>query len=438
MKSSAKKVELASVDDLFSTEESRADAQRERVLEIPLSELHPFKNHPFKVKDDESMMETADSIRQYGVLVPAIARPDPEGGYELVAGHRRHRASELAEKETMPVIVRDLDDDAATIIMVDSNLQRESLLPSERAFAYKMKLDAMKHQGERRDLTCAQVGHKSDGKKSRDILAEQVGQSKNQIQRFIRLTELIPELLDMVDEVAKLKLMKADHQSKQYRLEDQLLKYFPQEIETNKGYIQGFEADLETLAAHPHPADGFAGMEIRGDVLTDKENAGAALLDACKEVKTSDPVQIGSYRGYAMSVEFSAWKQEYTLLLKGQMTHRATLGTDPRGNLTRIDNALAQMPQRLEAVKNQLENLYQQQAAAKEEVGKPFPFEDDLRVKSARLVELDTLLNIDGKGHTQPETVVAKSARPSVLDSLKRPVPPRSLEKKPKQHEEVR
>ncbi|MCB6198956.1 SNF2-related protein [Acetatifactor sp. DFI.5.50] len=248
----------------------------------------------------------------------------------------------------------------------------------------------------------------------------------------------IKERMDLDVEVARLKLMKADHQSKQYRLEDQLLKYFPQEIETNKGYIQGFEADLETLAAHPHPADGFAGMEIRGDVLTDKENAGAALLDACKEVKTSDPVQIGSYRGFTMSVEFQAWKQEYTLLLKGQMTHRATLGTDPRGNLTRIDNALAQMPQRLEAVKNQLENLYQQQAAAKEEVGKPFPFEDDLRVTSARLVELDTLLNIDGKGHAQPETVVAKSARPSVLDSLKRPVPPRSPEKKPKQHEEVR
>ena len=248
----------------------------------------------------------------------------------------------------------------------------------------------------------------------------------------------IKERMDLDVEVSRLKLMKADHQSKQYRLEDQLLKYFPQEIETNKGYIQGFEADLETLATHPHPADGFAGMEIRGDVLTDKENAGAALLDACKEVKTSDPVQIGSYRGFTMSVEFEAWKQEYTLLLKGQMTHRATLGTDPRGNLTRIDNALVQMPQRLEAVKNQLENLYQQQAAAKEEVGKPFPFEDDLRVKSARLVELDTLLNIDGKGHAQPETVVAKSARPSVLDSLKRPMPPRSLEKKPKQHEEVR
>jgi len=200
LKSSAKKVELASVDDLFSTEESRADAQREKVVEIPLSELHPFKGHPFKVKDDEAMMETADSIKQYGVLVPAIARPDPEGGYELVAGHRRHRASELAEKETMPVIVRDLDDDAATIIMVDSNLQRESLLPSERAFAYKMKLDAMKHQGERVDLTCSQVGNKLEGKKSSEILAEQVGQSKNQIFRYIRLTELIPELLDMVDE----------------------------------------------------------------------------------------------------------------------------------------------------------------------------------------------------------------------------------------------
>ena len=200
MKSSAKKVELASVDDLFSTEESRADAQREKVLEIPLSELHPFKDHPFKVKDDEAMMETADSIRQYGVLVPAIARPDPNGGYELVAGHRRHRASELAGKDTMPVIVRDLDDDQATIIMVDSNLQRESLLPSERAFAYKMKLEAMNHQGARADLTCSQVGNKLPGKKSSEVLAEQVGQSKNQIFRYIRLTELIPELLDMVDE----------------------------------------------------------------------------------------------------------------------------------------------------------------------------------------------------------------------------------------------
>ena len=248
----------------------------------------------------------------------------------------------------------------------------------------------------------------------------------------------IKERMDLDVEVSRLKLMKADHQSKQYRLEDQLLKYFPEEIEKHKGFIKGFESDLEVLAAHPHPEDGFAGMEIRGDLLTDKENAGAALLDACKEVKTSDPVQIGSYRGYAISVEFSAWKQEYTLLLKGQMTHRATLGTDPRGNLTRIDNALAQMPQRLEAAKAQLDNLYQQQAAAKEEVGKPFLYEEELRSKNARLVELDTLLNIDGKGPAHDEAVVAKSTRPSVLNHLKRPVPPRSTDKKPKQHEEVR
>ena len=248
----------------------------------------------------------------------------------------------------------------------------------------------------------------------------------------------IKERMDLDVEVSRLKLMKADHQSKQYRLEDQLLKYFPEEIEKHKGFIKGFESDLEVLAAHPHPEDGFAGMEIRGDLLTDKENAGAALLDACKEVKTSDPVQIGSYRGYAISVEFSAWKQEYTLLLKGQMTHRATLGTDPRGNLTRIDNALAQMPQRLEAAKAQLDNLYQQQAAAKEEVGKPFLYEEELRSKNARLVELDTLLNIDGKGQAHTESVVAKSTRPSVLDNLKRPVQPRSTDKKPKQHEEVR
>ena len=199
MKSSAKKIELASVDDLFSTEEGRQDAKLEKIQEIPLSELHPFKNHPFKVKDDEAMMETADSIKQYGVLVPAIARPDPEGGYELVAGHRRHRASELAEKETMPVIVRDLDDDAATIIMVDSNLQRESLLPSERAFAYKMKLDAIE-RSVGRPKNVGQVVPDYFGKRSTEVVAEGTGESYKQIQRFIRLTNLIPELLDMVDE----------------------------------------------------------------------------------------------------------------------------------------------------------------------------------------------------------------------------------------------
>ena len=191
-------INLKPLDDLFSTEESRADAQREKVQEIPLGELHPFRNHPFKVKDDAAMQDTVDSVREYGVLVPAIARPDPDGGYELIAGHRRHHASELAGKETMPVIVRDLDDDAATIIMVDSNLQREELLPSERAFAYKMKLEAMKRQAGRPSRE--NVSHVGTQKRSDQIMAEQIGGSKNQIFRYIRLTELIPELLDMVDE----------------------------------------------------------------------------------------------------------------------------------------------------------------------------------------------------------------------------------------------
>ena len=248
----------------------------------------------------------------------------------------------------------------------------------------------------------------------------------------------IKERMDLDVDVSRLKLMKADHQSKQYQMEDNLLKYFPEQIEKHKGFIKGLEADMETLAAHPHPEDSFAGMEVRGDTLTDKENAGAALLDACKEVKNAEPVQVGSYRGFAMSVSFDAFRQEYTLQLKGQMTHQATLGADPRGNLTRIDNALAQMPQRLESVKAQLDNLYQQQAAVKEEVGRPFPYEDELREKSARLTELDTLLNIDSKAPGQQETIVAKSARPSVLEGLRRPMPQRAAEKKSKTHEEVR
>ena len=198
MRSSAKNISLTPVDDLFSTEENRSNTNRERVVELPLSELHPFSNHPFKVVDDEKMQDTAQSIREHGVLVPAIVRPREEGGYEIVAGHRRHFASQIAGLDTMPAIVRDLDDDAATIIMVDSNLQRETLLPSERAWAYKMKLDAMKRQGKRTDLTCGQVGHKSE--KSVMRVADEAGESVKQVQRFIRLTELIPPLLDMVDE----------------------------------------------------------------------------------------------------------------------------------------------------------------------------------------------------------------------------------------------
>jgi len=191
-----RKMELTSYDEIFSTEESRQDAAREKVMEIPLSELYAFRDHPFKVQDDERMLDTAQSIREYGVLVPAIARPRKDGGYELISGHRRKRGCELAGLETMPVIVRDMDDDAATIVMVDSNIQRESLLPSERAFAYRMKLEAMKRKAGRLPKNVSQLGTQ---KRSDQLMADQVGESRNQIQRFICLTKLIPQLLDMVD-----------------------------------------------------------------------------------------------------------------------------------------------------------------------------------------------------------------------------------------------
>ena len=199
MKSSAKNIVLKSVDDIFQTEENRADAQRERVQEIPLDQLKPFKNHPFKVRDDQRMLDTADSIREYGVLVPAIARPDPNGGYELISGHRRKRGCEMAGLQTMPVIIRDLDDDAAVLVMVDSNIQREELLPSERAFAYRMKLEAIERV-KGRPKKVGQVVPDFQGKRSTEIVADGTGESYKQVQRYIRLTELIPELLDMVDE----------------------------------------------------------------------------------------------------------------------------------------------------------------------------------------------------------------------------------------------
>lgn len=199
MKSAAKNIQLASYDDLFKTDEERqADAQ-ERVQNLPLDKLEPFPNHPFKVIDDDKMLETVESIKERGVLVPILVRPKNDGNFEIVSGHRRHHASQLAGLTEIPAIVREMDDDTAILLMVDSNLQREELLPSEKAFAYKMKLDAMKRQGQRTDLTSAQIGRKFDGKESRELLAEQVGESRNQISRFIRLTNLVPDLLDRVD-----------------------------------------------------------------------------------------------------------------------------------------------------------------------------------------------------------------------------------------------
>ena len=256
--------------------------------------------------------------------------------------------------------------------------------------------------------------------------------------------ERIKEKMDLDVDVARLKLMKANHQSQQYRLEDNLLRYFPEQIEQSKGFIAGFEADMKTLAEHLHPVDGFAGMTVRGDVLTDKENAGAALVDAFKDVKGLDPVQIGSYRGFQMSLTLEDFGRDYVLTLKGQMTHRVTLGKDPRGNLTRIDNALNGMAERLATVQSKLESLYSQMETAKAELGKPFPQENELRVKSARLAELNIALNIDDKTPLEAlaeeapvRTEVAKSAKPSVLQKLHSYDKPSKTEPTKKHKEEV-
>ena len=230
----------------------------------------------------------------------------------------------------------------------------------------------------------------------------------------------IKEKMDLDIDVSRLKLLKANHQSQQYRLEDNLLKHFPEQIEQNKGFIAGLEKDMETLAAHQPPEGEFAGMVVRGDTLTDKDNAGAAILEACKEVKTSEPVEIGSYRGFSMSLSLEGFSHRLTL--KGAMTHRVELGADARGNLTRIENALAQMPERLRNVQNQLDNLCRQQEAARAELGKPFPQEEELQTKSARLAELNALLDMDtGRPAQMAKSVTAKAGRPSVLEGLKAP-----------------
>ena len=239
--------------------------------------------------------------------------------------------------------------------------------------------------------------------------------------------ERIKEKMDLDVDVARLRLMRASHQSQQYKLEDNLLRYFPEQIEAAKNAIAGLETDMQTVAAHPHPTDGFAGMEVKGDLLTDKDNAGAALLEAFKEVKDSEPVPVGSYRGFQTALTAEGFYMDCILTLKGQMSHRVELGKDARGNLTRIDNVLNAIPARLNSQKVYLENLYAQMEAAKTELGKPFPQEEELRVKSARLAELNAELNIDDKmpmerlaGDTE---AVAKSTRPSILQKLRAPLP---------------
>ena len=250
--------------------------------------------------------------------------------------------------------------------------------------------------------------------------------------------ERIREKMDLDVDVARLRLMKANHQSQQYRLEDNILRHFPAQIEENKGFLSGFEADMKTLEAHPHPKDGFAGMEVKGDFLTDKDNAGAAILEAFKDAKGLEPVPIGSYRGFAMSLTVENFGKDFVLTLKGRMSHRVELGKDARGNLVRIDNALAQMPERYKTVQGRFENVQAQLATAKAELGKPFPQEAELKEKSARLAELNAELNIDDRTPMEQaaENVVAK--RSSVLGKLKAPCVHGAGEKKKSHEQEAR
>ena len=253
-------ISLKPVDDIFKTDQERVTDTQERVQQIPLSELHPFEGHPFRVVDDDDMAKTVESVRDFGVLTPAIVRPDPDGGYEIISGHRRHHASEIAGKETMPVIVRDMDDDAAIILMVDANLQREAILPSERAYAYKMKIDAIKHQGQRADLTSDQVGQKLWAVNQ---VAENSGDSKTQVQRYIRLTELIPEIMDMVDE-GQIKFNPAVE-----------LSYLAKEEQTN--FLQAM--DYAQAAPSLSQAQRIKKMSLEGTCTLD------AMCDVMNEVK---------------------------------------------------------------------------------------------------------------------------------------------------------
>ena len=740
---------LKGLDDLFSTEENRQEEQREQVQQIPIDALHPFINHPFKVLDDEAMTRTVESIAQYGVLAPLIARPRPDGdGYEIISGHRRQYAAKLAGLDTLPVIVRNMDDNAAVLLMVDSNLQREHILPSERAFAYKMKLEALKNQGARSDLTSGQIGPKL---RSDEQVALDAGESRKQVQRFIRLTNLIPELLDMVDEkkiafnpavelsyldesqqrdfleamegtqnapsvsqaqqlkkmaqcgeftyekafdilgqekkseqdtvtikndilrkyfprnytprqmeekiiqlllcvtsdgrkigldvrlmnpmlpddpnsklnvcvqnvlkiweegkdqkltqllfcdlstpkndgnfnvyedirkkliaagvpeneiefihnadteakkaalfskvrsgdvrvllgstakmgagtnvqsrlvavhhldvgwkpsdmtqrngriirqgnmnkevkvfnyvtegtfdsylyqtlenkqrfisqimtskspvrscedvdeqalsyaeikalcagnplikekmdldvqVAKLKVLKADHQSQKFRLQDKLLTKFPADIQEATAHIAGLKADAQLAAAHPQGKEEFCGMVIKGVTYDEKKTAGERLVLACSELPNAEEKVIGSYRGFELSLRFDTFRSEYLALLKGQRKYTVPLGTDPLGNIIRLDNSLNNFPERITAAENELATLHQQQAAAQIEVEKPFPQEEELAEKSARLAELNAQLDVDEKSHDPEQDEEEQEdapRRPSVLAAL--------------------
>ena len=619
MSGSGISVELRSVDDLFSTEESRQDAAREKVMEIALSELYPFPDHPFSIREDDSMKETVESIKEYGVLSPAIARPRADGGYEIISGHRRKRACELAGLETMPVIVRNLDTDTATIFMVDSNLQRENILPMEKAKAYKMKLDAIRRRAGRPAKGDKENSRQLVGNlESAELVGRETGESGRQVQRYIRLTELSPALQQMVDEkkiavtpAVELSYLKPEEQalvvetiaseqatpslSQAQRMKklsqsgkldedtmlgimseekkpevdkivltsDTLHKYFPRsytpkqmqdtiiklleqwmkkrqrretdlpDLLTSLGYqvkrvgsyyttkemdslriknrrtwfrysenrggdaisfLERFEgksfpeaveylldyhggarflrapppvpekkevpfalpppnsdnrrvtAYLQKRCIAPQVIRDFIGAGLLYEdakyhncVFVGRNSAGKALIaEIRKGIKPGEPVEIGTYRGFSMALSVEDFGRTIVLTLKGQMSHRAELGDDVLGNLLRIDHALNKMPDRVTALHSQLDNLHQQMKEIQGEIGKPFPQEAELQQKSERLAELNAQLGIEDGPAPVGERLLAKDARPSVLEGLKRPVPPKQKTDKPKDYRQER
>ena len=455
-------VSLKGADDIFSTEESRQEQQREQVQQISIEELFPFKNHPFKVLDDESMQRTVESVEQYGVLSPLIARPRPEGGYEIISGHRRQHAAQLAGLDTLPVIVRQMDDDAAVLLMVDSNLQHENILPSERAFAYKMKLEAIDRTvGRPKNL--GQVVPDYFGKRSTEIVAEGTGESYKQVQRFIRLTNLIPELLDMVDEKKiafnpAVELSHLDTNQQRDFLEamndTQNAPSLSQAQRLKKLAQEGhFSYDVAFAVMGEEKKDELDKVVIKNDTLRkyfprsytpkqmedtiiklldqwqrmvydDKKAAGERLLLARQEMPNADMMLLGTYRGFELNIRFDSFKNEHQAVLRAELSYPVSLGDDARGNITRLDNAIDNFADRIADAENALQNLEQQKQAAEVEVAKPFAQEEELAEKSARLAELNALLNIDrSSAQDSPEkTEETPTTRPSVLAALEEKV----------------
>lgn len=346
-------ISLTAFDDLFG-----APSEGEQIVEVALKELHEFQNHPFRVLDDEKMYETVASVKEQGIIVPGIVRPRKEGGYEIIAGHRRKRAAELAGLKTMPVYIREYSDELATRLMVDTNIQREDILPSEKAHAYRMKYDQIKSPGVKGN--------------SLDELGNAAGESGKTVQRYT---------------------------SQKYRLEDNIAKNYPQQISALKERIAGMKADIATYnASKPADKDVFT-MTVAGKTYDDRKEAGTAIIGICKEMKQANvAVPIGEYLGMKMNITFDSFFRKFTLNMKGKLSHEVEIGSDPSGNITRIGNAMESMTKQLEDAIAKHANVEQQLETAKIEVEKPFPQEKELNDKLTRLAELNSLLDMDEKG----------------------------------------